>query len=132
MAFVPCLRPARSDEMAGRALKRLLSKLGASATTGGDPTLFMSRNAKYAGHDIGEWTYGRPDVPTGGEGGRLRIGRFCSIASGVTILLGHEHRLDWVSTYPFRVAFEQAAAMPLPSRTKGHVVIGHDVWIGMD
>jgi acetyltransferase-like isoleucine patch superfamily enzyme len=98
----------------------------------GDPTLFMNRNPVYAGHRIGDWTYGRPHIPPGDEGGRLTIGKFCSFGSGVTILLGHEHQLGWVSTYPFRIAVPKARTMPLPSRTKGEVVIGHDVWIGLD
>ncbi len=29
------------------------------------------------------------------EGTKLIIGKFCSIASNVTIMLGGEHRVDW-------------------------------------
>jgi hypothetical protein len=67
--------------------------------------------------------------------GKLSIGKFCSIASGVKILLGGEHRIDWVTTYPFSAL---TAAWPtgnqifgLPA-SKGDVVIGNDVWIGTD
>ena len=35
------------------------------------------------------------------SGRRLTIGRYCSIADKVEILLGGDHRLDWASTYPF-------------------------------
>jgi acetyltransferase-like isoleucine patch superfamily enzyme len=31
----------------------------------------------------------------------LKIGKFCSIAQSVTVLLGGGHRPDWVTTYPF-------------------------------
>ena len=48
------------------------------------------------------------------------------------ILMGNEHCIDWVSTYPFNILFERAKSMPLPSRTKGSVVIGNDVWFGTD
>lgn len=41
-----------------------------------------------------------------GEGTTLRIGAFCSIAAGVQILIGGEHRVDWISTYPFNVLWE--------------------------
>src|SRR5438093_11815908 len=99
---------------------------------GGDPTLFMKFNNQYAAYQIGDWTYGRPNIPWGDEGATVRIGRFCSFASGVTILVGSEHCIDWVSTYPFRILFERAKTLSSPSRTKGDVVIGTDVWIGMD
>src|SRR2546422_1637519 len=99
---------------------------------GGDPTLFMKFNNQYAAYQIGDWTYGRPHIAWGDEGAKVKIGRFCSIGSGVTILMGSEHYYNWVSTYPFRILFERAKDMPLPSRTKGDVVIGHDVWIGLD
>ena len=71
-------------------------------------------------------------MPLADEGGKLIIGRFCSIGSGVKIYIGNEHHLDWISTYPFGLAFPDARDLPFPARTKGDVVIGHDVWIGTD
>ena len=91
---------------------------------------FMIWNQKYASHKIGEWTYGHPSIPDAEHVEPVRIGRFCSIASGVTIYRGHDHRTDWISTYPFQVAFPDEEKLPFPSRTKGPVVIGNDVWIG--
>ncbi|RMF50089.1 MAG: antibiotic acetyltransferase [Anaerolineae bacterium] len=82
--------------------------------------------------DIGEYTYGIPKVYSWGEGATLRIGKFCSIAPGVVILLGGEHRVDWVTTYPFNVLFPEARQFTGHPKTKGDVVIGHDVWIGRD
>ena len=35
------------------------------------------------------------------SGRKLTIGRYCSIADKVEILLGGNHRIDWVTTYPF-------------------------------
>ena len=97
-----------------------------------DSGTFMQRNPQYAGHNIGEWTYGHPAIPSADHVDPVTIGRFCSIASGVTIFAGHDHRTDWVSTYPFQVAFPDEPALPFPSKTKGPVVIGNDVWIGTD
>ncbi|HZC82302.1 MAG TPA: CatB-related O-acetyltransferase, partial [Nitrospiraceae bacterium] len=97
-----------------------------------DLTFFTKFNKQYAAYQIGDWTYGRPDIIWGDEGATVRIGRFCSFASGVMILMGSEHCIDWVSTYPFNILFERAKGLPLPSRTKGDVVIGHDVWFGTD
>jgi virginiamycin A acetyltransferase len=85
----------------------------------------------YARHDIGPWTYGRPVVLSArGETSALRIGRFCSIAEEVTIMLGGNHRVDWVTTYPFNVLFPEARGFEGHPMSKGDVVIGNDVWIG--
>ena len=81
---------------------------------------------------IGEFTYGRPRVIAFTKDTRLIIGKFCSIAANVKIVLGADHRLDWVSTYPFPAL---GKIWPEAERVKGHpaskgdVVIGNDVWI---
>ncbi len=82
--------------------------------------------------EIGEYTYGTPEVYSWGEGATLRIGKFCSIAPGVVILLGGEHRTDWVTTYPFNVLFPEARQFAGHPKTKGDVIIGHDVWVARD
>lgn len=88
---------------------------------------------------FGSYTYGTPRVyasrnPVVGlePGASLRIGSFCSIADGVEILTGGEHRTDWVSTFPLNIFFGTAAAWRdgHPS-SKGDVIIGNDVWIGL-
>jgi acetyltransferase-like isoleucine patch superfamily enzyme len=93
---------------------------------------FTRENPAYSGHEIGEWTYGTPLVLSWGEGARLKIGKYCSIADGVTILLGGEHRTDWVTTYPFSTVFTEASQIPGHPKTRGDVVIENDVWIGRD
>ena len=83
--------------------------------------------------EIGDYTYGCPNVIHWDESTRLHIGRFCSIADDVTILLGGNHRTDWVTTYPFNVLsnpFPNAATIKGHPATKGDVWIGNDVWIG--
>ena len=82
---------------------------------------------------IGPYTYGRPKVRFPESGARLVIGRYGSIADGVEILLGGNHRLDWATTYPFPALprlWPQAAGMAGHDTTRGDVVIGHDVWLG--
>lgn len=79
---------------------------------------------------IGAYTYGNPKVVSRGEGASLRIGKYCSIATGVTVFLGSEHRVDWVSTYPFPYLWKEAGSIQGHPATKGGVVIGNDVWIG--
>lgn len=83
--------------------------------------------------EIGDYTYGCPNVMSWDDSTRLHIGKFCSIADGVTILLGGNHRTDWVTTYPFNVLstpFPAASAIQGHPATKGDVWIGNDVWIG--
>jgi acetyltransferase-like isoleucine patch superfamily enzyme len=84
------------------------------------------------GHEVGNYTYGVPTIIGAGEA-RLKIGKFCSISSGVVIFLGAEHRTDWFTTYPFSDAgfpWWGAQAIRGHPRTKGDVVIGNDVWVG--
>ncbi|MFH1021256.1 MAG: DapH/DapD/GlmU-related protein [Pseudomonadota bacterium] len=87
---------------------------------------------KYPQHEIGRGTYGSPGILSWNEGAALRIGAFCSIADGVQIFLGGEHRLDWVSTYPFSVLWEKGKQISGHPDTKGDVIIGNDVWIGRE
>jgi acetyltransferase-like isoleucine patch superfamily enzyme len=79
---------------------------------------------------IGDHTYGTPRVMSWGEGTSLRIGKYCSIGTNVTIFLGSEHRTDWVSTYPFPFLWKEASSILGHPSTRGDVVIGNDVWIG--
>lgn len=66
----------------------------------------------------------------GGEGAKLKIGSFCSIADEVVIFLGGNHRPDWVTTYPFNWVFKEFDNIKGHPATKGNVVIGNDVWVG--
>ena len=92
--------------------------------------------------EVGEYTYGIPQVISH-PGKKAKIGKFCSIASGVTILLGASHTTSNVSTYPFS-AFLDAwpmarvlddACLAAVSKgdvpgSRGDVIVGNDVWIG--
>lgn len=71
----------------------------------------------------------------GGIGTDLVIGKFCSVASNVTIFLGGNHRTDWVTTYPFGYIYNQEFGGEPSSETiysNGNVLIGNDVWIGQN
>jgi len=95
-------------------------------------SVFTNQQPQYKQYEIGDWTYGRPIVLDWGDGGTLKIGRFCSIARNVTILVGGEHHLDWVTTYPFPELWRNGATAKTgkSSRSKGSVLIMNDVWIG--
>jgi len=85
---------------------------------------------RYPQYEIGRGTYGRPKISSWGERATFRIGAFCSIAHGVKIYLGGEHRTDWVTTYPFNYLWKSAKHIKGHPKTKGDVIIGNDVWIG--
>ena len=90
---------------------------------------FPARNKKHL--YIGDFTYGEPKIIECGEGARCHIGKFCSIAEDVIVMLGGNHRTDWITTYPFNVLLpgEYGDIKGHPA-TKGDVWIGNDVWIG--
>lgn len=91
-----------------------------------------SLQERYPQYLIGKHSYGDLKVRDWGEGARLEIGSFCSFASGVKILLGGEHRADWVTTFPFPATWVEAADIPGHPYSKGDVTIGNDVWIGTE
>ncbi len=87
------------------------------------------------GYEIGDFTYGKPHALTWGENKKLFIGKYCSIAEGVKILLGGNHRADWVTTYPFSALLDtwpEATGIIGHPRSNGDVRIGNDVWLGLD
>jgi acetyltransferase-like isoleucine patch superfamily enzyme len=112
-------------------LKGLLSRLNLSFLSKEGPYL-MSQNRRYEEFDVGEGTYGYPEIVFYDAGGKLKIGSYCAIAPKVTILLGGEHHHDWVSGYPFSLLYDNASELPGYPFTKGDVTIGNDVWIGYD
>lgn len=85
--------------------------------------------------EIGEYTYGRPRVYQWGNGHRLIIGKYCSIAYNVEIFLDGNHRMDWVTTYPFsefKDKFNIKESIQGHPASNGDVIIGNDVWIGQN
>lgn len=60
---------------------------------------------------------------------KLKIGSYCSIAPGAVFLLGGEHNLHTVSTYPFKA---KLFGVEREAGSKGDIVIKDDVWIGQN
>lgn len=89
--------------------------------------------------EVGPHSYGAPEVVLWRDdegrpvGGRVRVGRYTSIADDVTLLPGGEHQPGWISTFPFRVQWGlEGAWRDGHPATKGDIVIGNDVWIARD
>lgn len=84
---------------------------------------------------VGRFSYGvtAESILQWNEGANLEVGSFCSIARGVTFMLGGNHRSDWITTYPFGHIFKDIFGEDVPPghpSSKGDIVIGNDVWIG--
>lgn len=79
---------------------------------------------------VGKYSYGPIIVKTWGSPNEgLEIGNLVSIASGVRFILGGNHEINTVTTYPFKVMFW---GEKLEAWSKGPIIIKDDVWIGMD
>ena len=87
---------------------------------------------RYPQHRIGRGSYGDLDVVEFGEGTTLEIGSYCSFARGAQVMLGGNHRIDWVTTYPFSAIDRRFAHFPGHPQSKGNVVIGNDVWVARE
>lgn len=85
---------------------------------------------------IGDYSYG--DLQIFGEESNLFVGKYCSIALNCKVFLGHNHRVDWVTTYPFNVISRWthvgldwgAGELEGHPTTNGDVIINNDVWLG--
>jgi acetyltransferase-like isoleucine patch superfamily enzyme len=111
-----------------RRLRRLLERLGLRR----EP-FFLRDHPDFAGLDIGAYTYGRP-LLLGHDATpetRVTIGRYCSIAHGVTLMLRVDHPLDAASTYPLEQILRGGDGRDF-ARSRGPIRIGHDVWIGYE
>jgi acetyltransferase-like isoleucine patch superfamily enzyme len=103
----------------------------------GNPT--KDRIVCLSGHkvQIGAFSYGFEDtgILSWNEDIEISIGRFCSVASGLKIYCGGNHRVDWISTFPFghihtkHIKVNPVRGTPI---TNGNIHIGNDVWIGRD
>lgn len=108
-------------------LSRLLHKVREAAS---EPPLYLAD--RYPQHRIGRKSYGPVEVIAYDQSTKLSVGSHCSFAEGVKIMLGGEHRLDWVTTYPFNALDPRFSHITGHPASKGDVVIGNDVWVGRD
>lgn len=79
----------------------------------------------------GDFSYGALKVCGGETESKVEIGKFCSIALGATVILS-EHNVDWCTTYPFNEMMYEFEYIKGHPNSKGDVIIGNDVWIGMN
>lgn len=81
--------------------------------------------------DVGNGTYGCINIRWfWDKEEHLSIGHFCSIAEGTLFLTGGNHPLDTLSSFPFNAYYDTGKSHLAP--TKGPIVVGDDVWIGIN
>lgn len=83
----------------------------------------------YKKYDIWDYTYGNPIIRDYQCWCVLKIGKFCSIAWNVTIMLWWNHRTEWISTYPFNILWKWFDHIVWHPSCKWDVIIWNDVWI---
>jgi acetyltransferase-like isoleucine patch superfamily enzyme len=80
------------------------------------------------GFEIGDYSYGAPVIRLWGEGSKLKVGKYCSIGPKVEFILGGNHHLDRITTFPLS-RLEEPAVHEAPA-SRGDITVGSDVWIG--
>lgn len=107
-------------------------------------TVFLSAVLDHPGLSIGDYTYysdnDMPDPETlqarlfpylyGAQ--EIEIGKFCSIAQGVTFVTDSaNHRYDGISTYPFAIFDGMQPDRPsIPDGPPRPTQVGNDCWLG--
>jgi acetyltransferase-like isoleucine patch superfamily enzyme len=104
------------NNITARLLRRVKRFLGVSML---DPRVSVG----YGTYGIGEKT-----VLLFRDDDRVQIGKYCSVAFGVTIVSSGEHNYSGVTNFPFAAVLNQD--IERDTFTKGPVQIGNDVWIG--
>lgn len=79
------------------------------------------------GLTIGRHSYNHPVLK--GDMNNVIIGNYCSIAANVIMDCGWNHNIENISTFPFHSLNGEC---PNNNVCSGDIVIGSDVWIGMD
>ncbi|WP_422019485.1 CatB-related O-acetyltransferase [Roseibium sp.] len=114
----------------------------------GEPhTVFLKNVITRPNIEVGDFTYYHDDTHAAEfenrnvryhfdfVGDKLRIGRFCALASGTTFIMnGANHALTGFSTYPFNIFGNGWEAGFDPTtifdHLRGDTLVQHDVWFG--
>jgi len=118
-------RPAQKLRWLSRTRYALTrsAKQPAERATRRDNRLVLGR-ASYASDPDIVVGFGDPDH-------KVTVGNYTSIAAEATFLVGGEHHPEWVSTFPFRIAYGlSGSSQDGQPGSRGPIVIGNDVWLG--
>lgn len=77
----------------------------------------------------GKYTYGGIQINDWGcNDYKVIIGNYCSVGPNVLFLLGSDHNLSTLTTYPLKV--KKHHCVSFEANSKGNIVLLDDVWIG--
>jgi len=85
---------------------------------------------------LGLYTYGTIKVqsiryPDGSVGaGSVEVGKYCSLAEEIWAMFYQDHRVDWVTTFPFPELWNIPVRGGIDRTDPETIIIGNDVWIG--
>lgn len=110
-------------------LRRLSSTIMQRAGFKVAPPMLADRYPQYA---IGRGSYGWLQIIEQARiGSNFRMGAYCSAGRGSEAMLVAEHRPDWATTYPFNVLESSLAHIGGNPTSRGDIIIGNDVWLGI-
>ncbi len=79
--------------------------------------------------EVGKWSYGGIQINDWGkDDNKVIIGNYCSIGPNVLFLLGSDHNLNTLTTYPLKV--KKLNCVLKEANSKGDIVLADDVWLG--
>jgi acetyltransferase-like isoleucine patch superfamily enzyme len=116
--------------MFAKKLKKLCVRFINFLSEDEDKIVFTKSYFKNDHIQIGDFTYGHPTIFNFSNKYRLTIGKFCSIAGNVMIMIDGNHRTEFITTSPLEYILEGIERNPDNNSLKGDVIIGNDVWIG--
>ena len=126
-----CMTPKRTIGIIFGILANGFKRLTSTDHVLISPHAVLTLNPNLSVYSIGKFSYAfsPPNViaDENNPQAKIEVGNFCSIGTNVTILLGLEHRPDWVTTYPFNIFLKQFGNMKGTPVTRGSVIIGNDV-----
>ena len=109
------------------ALKRLIRKKKWRMMNKNNYTTYNQIYGDISKIHIGKNSYGDIYVSSPNTDNELYIGNYCSIAGEVRFLLGADHPINYVSTYPFKTNIIKNGVDAI---SKGNIIVDDDVWIG--
>lgn len=109
------------------ALRRLIRKKKWRMMNKNNYTTYNQIYGDISKIHIGKNSYGDIYVSSPNTDNELYIGNYCSIAGEVRFLLGADHPINYVSTYPFKTNIIKNGVDAI---SKGNIIVDDDVWIG--
>jgi chloramphenicol O-acetyltransferase type B len=121
-----------NDNSAGARMQRAAHNLKTHHRLHAPKRNFELISERYPQYQIGRGSYGPLRIHEFVGDTTFSMGSWCSVAVGVQVMLGGDHRTDWATTYPFSATEPSLSRIAGHPSSRGDVCIGNDVWIGRE